>query len=114
MKRNSILNIIGIVIGLCILTAGIICFLSPADHYHTVTVDDAAFGGDFYTEIYSAVQTLSDNTAVAANNIRELGESLAFYFGAILSSIGVLTIFHSIKQIVLEEERKKCTQLQDV
>ena len=81
MKKRNVFNLVGIVISVAAIIVGIIIIFSPAESYSTKSVDYAAFGGDYYTEEYAATRAAVGNTAVTANNIRELGGKLALYVG---------------------------------
>lgn len=81
MKNEKIFNFIGFALGFIIIIVGIVLIFNPAHSYSTESVSYCSFGGDFYTEQYAATKAAVSNTAVTANNIRDLGEKLALYFG---------------------------------
>lgn len=71
----------GVALGLAVILVGIIFMCTPAESYHTRSADDVSFGGDFYTYQYEATRYAVSNTAVTANNIRELGAKITLYSG---------------------------------
>lgn len=103
MKEEKTWNLIGCILGIVVIIAGIYFAASPADSYSTSSVRDASFGGDFYTYVYDGVRTAVDNTAVTANNIRELGAMLALYSGALFVVLGALIEIHFAKLLLVEK-----------
>ena len=91
LKNKKMWDLAGMVLGLIILIAGIVFMSSPPDSYNTRTTDYASFGGDYYTYQYDATCVVASNTAVTANNLREIGEALAKYFGFLFVAVGALT-----------------------
>lgn len=79
MKKEKILNLIGIVLGIAIIIAGISIMKNPAETWSTSSVDSCRFGADFYTEQYAATRAAAHNAATTARNIDSLGEKIAQY-----------------------------------
>ena len=83
MKKEKILNLIGIVLGIAIIIAGISIMKNPAETWSTSSVD-------FYTEQYAATRAAAHNAATTARNIDSLGEKLAQYAGLAFIFSGAL------------------------
>ena len=99
MKKESLWNLIGLILGLAIVIAGVIFAAAPADSYHTSSPKSAEFGADFYTYQYDATRIAADNAAVTANNIRELGHAIALYTGFSFIFAGLLIAVHFGKKV---------------
>ena len=107
MKAKKRLNMLGVLIGLVVIVFGVLCIANPADSYNTQSADYASFGADYYTYQYQATRDAVSNTAVTANNIRELGEMIATYAGAAFIVAGLLIMIYFSKANVdlkLEKE----------
>ena len=50
MKKETIFNLVGIILGIAIIIAGISIMKNPAETWSTSSVDSCRFGADFYTE----------------------------------------------------------------
>lgn len=87
-KAAKILNIVGIVLGIAMILIGIIFINNPPMSFNTISAKDASFGADFYTYQYEVTGYAVRNTAVTANNIRELGEKIALYAGTFFAMCG--------------------------
>ena len=111
MKKNpaKIFNIIGIVIGIVIIIFGFNFIGSPAESYSTDRAESVKFGGDFYTYQYEATRIVAGNTAVTANNIRELGEKLSEYAGMFFIFGGALVVLHYSKELTVDGKAVKNT-----
>ena len=111
MKKNpaKIFNIIGIVIGIVIIIFGFNFISSPAESYSTDRAESVKFGGDFYTYQYEATRIAAGNTAVTANNIRELGEKLSEYAGMFFIFGGALVVLHYSKELAVDGKAVKNT-----
>ena len=81
MKKETIFNLVGIILGIAIIIAGIFIIKNPAETWSTSSVDSYRFGADFYTEQYAAT---------TARNIDSLGEKLAQYAGLAFIFSGAL------------------------
>lgn len=103
MKKAKTWNLIGCILGVAVIVAGIYFAATPADSYSTSSVVGYTFGADFYTEIYNGVDAAVDNTAVTANNLRELGEKLALYSGVFFIVLGALIEIHFAKLVLVKE-----------
>ena len=106
-KKTWTLNLIGCILGIVVIIAGIYFMASPADSYSTSSVKSASFGADFYTYVYDGVATAVANTAVTANNLRELSGKLALYSGFLFLVLGVLIEIHFCKLLLQEPESEK-------
>ncbi len=95
IKSHKLWDIIGAAIGGVAILAGLALFVAAPEHYSTHSSDGhASFGADFYTYIYSAADAAAVNTAVTANNLREMGETQAKQVGACLMLLGALVVVH--------------------
>lgn len=94
LKNKKTWDLIGAILGIIILIVGIVFMASPPDHYYTDSADYASFGADFYTYQYKATRVVAGNTAVTANNLREMGIAQANYFGFLFIAVGALTVVH--------------------
>ncbi len=94
LKKKKTWDILGILLGLSILLVGIVFMVTPPESYRANSVDDISFGADYYTEQYNATRVTVNNTAVTANNLREIGQALAHYAGFFFIALGILTMFH--------------------
>ena len=90
MKKEKTFNLIGIILGIAIIIAGISIMKNPADTWSTSSVDSYRFGADFYTEQYAATRAAAHNAATTARNIDSLGEKLAQYAGLAFIFSGAL------------------------
>lgn len=99
---KKIWNMIGAAVGVIVFIMGIIFAFTPANSYSTDTADSATFGADFYTYQYKATKIAAQNTAVTANNIREVGEKLALYAGMAFAVAGCLITIHFLKELSSE------------
>ena len=93
-KRKNIWDLLGVVVGLALVLAGIVFLATPAETYSTRSTDVASFGADFYTYQYDATRAAAQNAGATANNLRELGGKLATYSGTFFLAAGALTIIH--------------------
>ncbi|MBR2415043.1 MAG: hypothetical protein IKB13_11130 [Clostridia bacterium] len=100
MNAKKMLNIIGAVIGVIVIILGVVFIATPADSYYTDSADYASFGADFYTYQYQATRDAVTNTAVTANNIRELGEKVALYAGMAFILAGLLIVLYFAKNLL--------------
>ena len=94
LNNKKTWDLIGAILGIVILIAGIVFMSSAPDSYSTKTTDYATFGADFYTYQYDATRAVASNAAVTANNLREMGEAQAKQFGFLFMIIGALTVVH--------------------
>ena len=98
MKKEKILNLIGIVLGIAIIIAGISIMKNPAETWSTSSVDSCRFGADFYTEQYAATRAAAHNAATTARNIDSLGEKIAQYAGLAFIFSGALVCLTYVEQ----------------
>lgn len=105
--RKNIFSLISLVIGCVIIICGIVVLNHHIDvdthKPNNYDVDSAAFGGDFYTEIYNASDTIvdelneiNDGTSVMANSLYEITKSIYYIGGWIIISIGLGTVAFSL------------------
>lgn len=90
MKKEKMFNLIGIILGIAIIIAGISIMKNPAETWSTSSVNSYQFGADFYTEQYAATRAAAHNAAATARNIDSLGEKLAQYAGLAFIFSGAL------------------------
>ncbi len=100
MNAKKGLNMLGVLIGIAVIVFGVLCIANPADSYSTNSSEYASFGADFYTYQYQATTDAVRNTAVTANNIRELGEMIATYAGVAFIVAGLLIMIYFSKTLV--------------
>ena len=94
-------NLAGVVLGLVVIIMGIVFMFTPADSYSTRSADDVSFGADYYTYQYEATRYAVSNTAITANNIRELGGKIALYAGFGFIVCGALIMLSYGKKLAL-------------
>ena len=94
-------NLAGVALGLLVIIMGIVFMCTPADSYSTRSADNVTFGGDFYTYQYEATRYAVSNTAITANNIRELGGKIALYAGFGFIVCGALIVLSYGKKLAL-------------
>lgn len=100
MKKEKMFNLIGIILGIAIIIAGISIMKNPAETWSTSSVDSYRFGADFYTEQYAATRAAAHNAAATARNIDSLGEKLAQYTGLAFIFSGALVCLTYVKNYV--------------
>lgn len=96
MKTRKIWNLIGMILGLVVILAGIVFFTQPADCTTTSgsELENTSFGGDFYTYEYKATRQAAHNAGRAANNVYYLSQAMAHYCGALFMLTGALAVVH--------------------
>ncbi len=104
MQKKRTWDLIGVLLGVVILIVGITFYATPPDSFSTSYASSAAFGADFYTYQYDATRIAADNAAVTANNIRELGKTMAHYAGFFFIAAGLLTLVHFGKNYFAVED----------
>ena len=104
MKKERTWNLTGAVLGILVIILGVIFIATPARHFYTNSSVDATFGADYYTYQYEATQDAVHNTAVTANNLRELGSKLALYTGVFFMVMGALILLHYGKKLFVVNE----------
>lgn len=82
----KIIHVLGLLLGIVMMIAGLITMNTPPDSYSTASVSFAAFGGDYYTEQYAATKAAVQNTAATANYLEDIG-------GKLVSCIGLGFLF---------------------
>ena len=100
MKKEKMFNLIGIILGIAIIIAGISIMKNPAETWSTSSVDSYRFGADFYTEQYAATRAAAHNAAATARNIDSLGGKLAQYAGLAFIFSGALVCLTYVKNYV--------------
>ena len=100
MKKETIFNLVGIILGIAIIIAGISIMKNPAETWATHSVDSYRFGADFYTEQYAATRAAAQNAATTARNIDSLGGKLAQYAGLAFIFSGALVCLTYVKNYV--------------
>ncbi|MBQ3049381.1 MAG: hypothetical protein IJC94_05445 [Oscillospiraceae bacterium] len=94
MTKGKGFNVVGVLLGIAVVIWGIVFMFTPADHYSTYSSKSASFGADYYTYQYEATVDAVHNTAVTANNIRDIGRKLAVYSGSAFVVGGLLIVLH--------------------
>lgn len=110
-KRRNIWDLLGFIVGLAMILAGIVFLATPAETYSTRTPDSASFGADFYTYQYDATRATAQNAAVTANNLRELGGKLAAYSGTFFLAAGALTAIHYGKRTFVPKQGEEAPEV---
>lgn len=94
-RKDKTWHKIGMFLGIITVIIGVILFFTPADAYKTHSVEEASFGGDYYTYEYEATRIAANNAAVSANNLRELSGKVAMYTGLAFVVAGLqIFIYH--------------------
>lgn len=96
-----VFSVFGVILGIVILIMGIVTMNTKPNDYSTTSTDSYTFGADFYTEQYKATKHAADNAKATANNVRELGSTMATCFGTLLLATGLLVSFFSLKKAVV-------------
>ncbi len=112
LKNKRFWDFVGAILGIIIIVVGIVFMASPPRAFETESTEYASFGADFYTYQYDATRAAATNSAVTANNLREIGSAQAKYFGFLFIVIGALTTLNYGKKyftenIVEKEEPKE-------
>ena len=113
--RIKIMPIVSIVLGLVIIYCGIVLVgqKTVAKDYSakTFNVESAEFGGDFYTLIYGASDTIVDELSAINGGIAVLSEStntitntLYYSSGIVVISMGIAVIAVSLPKLIKKEE----------
>ena len=113
-KKKRTWDLIGIALGIVLILVGIVFAANPPDTYSTDSADYASFGGDFYTYQYKATRVVASNTAVTANNLREIGEAQALYFGALFMAAGALTVVSNGRKFFIEDAEEAAAPAETV
>lgn len=95
---SMILGIVIIFMGYTVMNKDISIDTYTAKDYN---VDYAAFGGDFYTEIYGASDTIVDELSDINNGIESISKSVAEFSGIIYYPIGMLIITIGIATVAM-------------
>ena len=115
IRSHKLWDILGAVIGAIAILVGLALSAAAPEHYSTDSSDGrASFGADFYTYIYSAADAAASNTAVTANNLREMGATQAKQVGACLMLLGALVVVHYSKSYFCTPEPVAAAALEDV
>ena len=96
LKRLNLVSIFSLFLGVLIVIMGIVVMNKEvgvdtytAKHY---SVDSAAFGGDFYTEIYGATDIIVDELNDINSGVEVLSESMITMGNLICYSVGMMMI----------------------
>lgn len=84
-----LLGIVIIVMGITVMNKGVSIDTYSAKHYDA---DYAAFGGDFYTEIYGVTDMIVDELNDINSGVEVLSESMATMASVIYYSTGMIII----------------------
>ncbi len=88
------INIIGMIIGVISIAAGIAFAAVPSAGSSTSTPRSAAFGADYYTYQYEATEYAARNAAATAKNVASLAYRINLMGGAAFILAGALTLLH--------------------
>lgn len=102
MKKT--LNTVGVLVGIVVMILGVYILFTPAEHFYTDSAKSYKFGADYYTEQYEATRIAAQNTAVTANNIREIGNKLAQYAGFAFIAAGAIITIEYLKKMNEKDE----------
>ena len=104
-KKINYMSIISLVLGAIIIIMGISVMNKEIDiESHNASnydVDYAAFGGDFYTEIYGASDVIVDELDEINNGIELLSESIETVANVVYYPIGMLMVSLGIGVIAI-------------
>jgi len=104
MQKKRTWDLIGVLLGVVTSTGQSMRRMKTPVCFSTSYASSAAFGADFYTYQYDATRIAADNAAVTANNIRELGKTMAHYAGFFFIAAGLLTLVHFGKNYFAVED----------
>lgn len=109
-NKISIMSLISFFFGIVIIIMGIVVMNKDVsiDTYTAkdYDVDYAAFGGDFYTEIYGASDTIVDELNDINSGVAVLSESISAIANVIYYPIGMMIIAIGLSVIALS-----CSQI---
>lgn len=101
-KSERVWHGIGCGLSVLLIILGIAFALTPPQSYRTKSGrDNISFGADFYTYEYEATQIAGSNSAVAANNLREIGVAQAHYVGTAFVASGLFGLLHFARKLVM-------------
>lgn len=103
----------GCILSVLVIIAGIVFALTPPESYRTKSISDHIFGADFYTYEYEATQIAGTNSAVAANNLRELGIAQAHYVGVAFVAMGLFALLHFARKLFVVSVKDSISEKQD-
>lgn len=91
--------------------SGVIMMMTEGDVGHTYGERSAkaAFGADFYTEIYGATRNAANNTATLISTVNSYSK-IFFYAGLILLILSLFMAFHSIWSFQKASQDEKILQ----
>ena len=92
MKKEKVLNICGVVVGIAMLILGFVT-IGSNEIIGGLTASKAEFGADFYTYVYEATRAAANNTSALVAIIATLLK--CFGWGIVFS--GMLVIIHFCK-----------------
>ena len=109
-QKVNMLAIVSLAIGVLIFLMGFsLVRRTPEDNVHSAgsyPVDYSAFGGDFYTEIYGAVDTMADALTDIDSGIesvsraaQDIGKEIYTCSGMLVMAIGLMTVAVSLPKI---------------
>ena len=101
LKTEKFWNMAGAILGVIVLLVGIIFMCTPPETYSTRSAESVTFGADYYTYQYEATKYAVSNTAITANNIRELGKAISGYAGFGFVVAGLLITMNYGKKLVM-------------
>lgn len=92
----NIMAVVSLILGIVIFVMGFMVadkkFEIQEYNASRYSVDSAKFGGDFYTEIYGAVDTAVDGISAINNGIAELSTSIADFAEVVTYSAGMIIV----------------------
>lgn len=97
-KTGKILGIIGSVV---VLLLGVVMAITPYSFnmtYGSYSSESATFGGDFYTDIYKAVDNGMENIEWS---LKGLGNTVVFACGLIIFALGTIALLYFIAKPVV-------------
>lgn len=103
MQKEKRWNFIGMLLGVFVIFIGIYFIFDPPTFWSTSSARSYTFGADYYTEQYEVTRVAAVNTAVTANNIRDLGIAISKYVGTAFVITGATMIIHYKKKTLCLE-----------
>lgn len=114
-RSEKIWHGLGCGLSVLMIIVGIVFALTPPQSYRTETAENnVSFGADFYTYEYEATQIAGSNSAVTANNLREIGTAQAHYVGAAFVAVGLFSLLHFARKLFTALPESNAVQEQSV
>ena len=101
MNNEKKWYLLGVLLGILVIVAGIIFMATPAKAYGGSTPEYASFGADYYTYQYDATRDVASNVRVVTEAVNELSASVSLYAGAAFVVAGLLILLSNGKKLAM-------------